>query len=79
MKWPVADLGSIGRSYFDACFMAGGSSTSPRSEKGPGAELVVWARLIKPVYEVDPQECPDCGGAMRSVSFIERCQSDVFQ
>ncbi|MCP4082821.1 MAG: hypothetical protein GY743_21550 [Planctomycetaceae bacterium] len=41
--------------------------------------MVVWARLIKRIDEVDSLECPDGGGAMRSVSFIERRQSDVFQ
>ena len=38
-----------------------------------------WARLIKRVYEVDPLECPECGGAMKIISFIERRQSDVIQ
>jgi hypothetical protein len=32
-----------------------------------------WAMLIKRVYEVDPLECPCCGGQMKIVSFIERC------
>ena len=35
--------------------------------------------LIKRVYEVDPLECPQCGGAMKIVSFIERCQADVIE
>ncbi|MFC1746530.1 hypothetical protein ACFL35_21230 [Candidatus Riflebacteria bacterium] len=30
-----------------------------------------WARLIQKIYEVDPLECPKCGGAMRVISFIE--------
>lgn len=30
-----------------------------------------WARLIKKVLEVDPLLCPDCGGTMRLISFIE--------
>jgi hypothetical protein len=38
-----------------------------------------WAMLIKRVYEVDPLECPCCGGQMKIVSFIERCQSDVIE
>ncbi|MCP4591912.1 MAG: hypothetical protein GY842_14350, partial [bacterium] len=36
-------------------------------------------RLIKRVYEVDPLECPHCGGQMKVVSFIERCQADVIE
>jgi hypothetical protein len=35
--------------------------------------------LINRVYEVDPLECPKCGGAMKIVSFIERCQQDVVE
>ena len=30
-----------------------------------------WARFIKKVFAADPLECPDCGGAMRIVAFIE--------
>jgi hypothetical protein len=30
------------------------------------------AALIKKVYEVDPLECPSCGGRMRIISFIEK-------
>ena len=38
-----------------------------------------WAMLIKRVYEVDPLECPHCGGQMKIISFIERCQGDVIE
>ena len=34
-----------------------------------------WAALIRMVYEVDPLLCPQCGGTMRIISFIE--QDDV--
>ena len=44
-----------------------------------GGALSAWARLIKRVYEVDPLECPCCGGQMKIVSFIERCQGDVIE
>lgn len=27
-----------------------------------------WARLIQKVYEVDPLECPKCGGPMRVIA-----------
>lgn len=30
-----------------------------------------WAEMIKKVYEMDPLICPQCGGTMRIVSFIE--------
>ena len=32
-----------------------------------------WAALIKKVYEVDPLRCPECGGEMKIISFIEKC------
>jgi hypothetical protein len=38
-----------------------------------------WARLIKRIYEFDPLECPECGGAMKIISFIERRQTDVIE
>jgi hypothetical protein len=30
-----------------------------------------WARLIRKVYEADPQECPKCKGPMRVIALIE--------
>jgi hypothetical protein len=44
----------------------------------PGS-ISTWAMLIKRVYEVDPLECPCCGGQMKIVTFIERCQGDVIE
>jgi len=38
-----------------------------------------WAALIQRVFEVDPLECPECGGMMRVISFIERRQTDVIE
>ena len=35
--------------------------------------------LITRVYEVDPLECPQCGGVMKIIRFIERCQADVIE
>ena len=45
--------------------------TAQRSaDDGPRAGSVsTWAILIKRVYEVDPLECPQCGGAMKIISF----------
>jgi hypothetical protein len=40
---------------------------------------MTWAALIKCVYEVDPLKCPNCGGTMKVISFIERNQSDVIE
>jgi len=30
-----------------------------------------WAEMIKKVYQIDPLICPQCGGRMRIISFIE--------
>jgi hypothetical protein len=30
-----------------------------------------WARFVKKVFAADPLECPDCGGPMRIIAFIE--------
>jgi hypothetical protein len=37
---------------------------------------ITWAALIKAVYEVDPLKCPNCGGTMRIVSFIEKASQE---
>ncbi len=38
-----------------------------------------WAALIRKVYEVDPLRCPECGGEMKIISFIDKCQADVVE
>ncbi|MCY2995272.1 MAG: transposase [Planctomycetota bacterium] len=38
-----------------------------------------WAMLIKRVYEVDPLACPNCGGVMKVVAFIEPPPGDVIE
>jgi len=35
--------------------------------------------LIKRVYEIDPLACPECGGQMKVVAFIEPPQADVIE
>ena len=61
----------IDRSVVDAVkSAAGGARTGSAS---------TWAMLIKRVYEVDPLECPKCGGTMKIISFIERGQQDVVE
>jgi len=47
---------------------------------GPRAGSVsTWARLIRRVYDVDPLTCPQGGGAMKIISFIERRQQAVIE
>lgn len=40
---------------------------------------MTWAALIKSVYEVDPLECPTCGGQMKIISFIEKFQPIIIE
>jgi hypothetical protein len=35
--------------------------------------------LIKRIYEVDPMTCPQCGGEMKVVAFIEPPQAQVIE
>ena len=55
-------------------------STEPPSEEAASTgSSQSWAMLIKRVYEVDPLSCPECGGQMKVVSFIEPPQADVIE
>jgi len=38
-----------------------------------------WAMLIKRVYQADPLLCPNCGGTMRIIAFIEARQGGVIR
>jgi hypothetical protein len=54
------------------------------SEENAAATAVLhssqtWAMLIKRVYEVDPLSCPQCGGQMEVVGFIEPLQGKVIE
>jgi len=42
-----------------------------KAEKRKGKQLMNWAQLIQLVYETDPLSCPECGGRMKIISFIE--------
>ena len=35
--------------------------------------------LTKRVYEIDPLACPNCGGTMKVVAFLEPPQADVIE
>jgi hypothetical protein len=35
--------------------------------------------LIKRLYEIDPLACPECGGQMKILAFIEAPQADVIE
>ena len=67
---PESKPASLDRTALDAQKSAVGSRAGSVS---------TWAMLIKRVYEVDPLQCPKCGGAMKIISFIERSQRDVVE
>ena len=61
-------------------------SPRPYSGEGQGVRASLpsrasqtWAMLIKRVYEIDPLACPQCGGQMKVVAFIEPPQGDVIE
>lgn len=49
------------------------------SAEPPRACNPTWAMLIQRVYEVDPLACPQCGGQMKVIAFIEPPQEDVIE
>ena len=55
------------------------SGTVDAEEPSPSRSSQSWAMLIKRVYEVDPLSCPQCGGQMAVVAFIEPPQADVVE
>lgn len=55
------------------------STKSSSEESAATGSSQAWAMLIKRIYEVDPLSCPECGGQMKVVSFIEPPQADVIE
>ena len=53
--------------------------SSSRRRRGRGRCDQTWAMLIKRVYEVDPLACPQCGGTMKVIAFIEPPQGAVIE
>ena len=41
--------------------------------------MQTWAMLIKRVYEFNPLACPECGGTMKVIAFLEPPQADVIE
>jgi hypothetical protein len=56
------------------------ASAEPSSEDAAASRSSqTWAMLIKRVYEVDPLSCPQCGGQMKVVAFLEPPQGEVIE
>ena len=34
-------------------------------------ESLTWARLLKRVFDIDIEHCPNCGGSLKSIAVIE--------
>jgi hypothetical protein len=61
-----------------------GEATEPSGQgdtctMAPARCSQTWAMLIKRVYEIDPMACPNCGGPMDVVSFIDPPQNGVIE
>ena len=60
------------RKAAEAAEQAGAASSGDTPEvAAPGRASQTWAMLIKRVYEIDPLCCPNCGGTMKVVAFLE--------
>jgi hypothetical protein len=55
------------------------SAEPPAAQAASHRSSQAWAMLIKRVCEVDPLCCPECGGQLKVVSFIEPPQADVIE
>ena len=53
------------------------SGAADGERQATGRSSATWAMLIKRVYELNPLACPQCGGEMIVVAFIEPPQSRV--
>ena len=43
------------------------SFPAPQSAPAP----MSWARLLKQVFDIDVEHCPNCGGALKIIAAIE--------
>ena len=55
------------------------SGAADAERKPPSRSSASWAMLIKRVFELDPLTCPQCGGQMIVVAFIEPPQREVIE
>jgi hypothetical protein len=48
------------------------TETSSEGSHAPGAPAhMSWARLLKRVFDIDIEHCPNCGGALKIIAAIE--------
>jgi hypothetical protein len=47
-------------------------ATAPACDHAQGAPArMSWARLLKRVFDIDVEHCPNCGGALKIIAAIE--------
>ena len=44
---------------------------SPHARRAGRAGALSWARLLKRVFDIDIEHCPNCGGALKIIAAIE--------
>jgi hypothetical protein len=42
-----------------------------RSRAGRAGARLSWARLLKRVFDIDIEHCPNCGGSLKIIAAIE--------
>ena len=47
------------------------TETSSEGSHAQGAPRMSWARLLKRVFDIDVEHCPNCGGALKIIAAIE--------
>ena len=53
-------------------------ATAPACDHAQGAPpRMSWARLLKRVFDIDIEHCPNCGGSLKSIACPETCMMDV--
>ena len=65
------------RKAAEASATASGEPAAPAPARSRASQT--WAMLIKRVYEIDPLACPECGGVMKVIAFIEPPQGDAIE
>ena len=54
------------------------TETSSEGSHAQGAPpRMSWARLLKRVFDIDVEHCPNCGGALKIIACPETCMMDV--